>query len=69
MANTGHGHGSIPFTPTPARGVGTTERLSTHRADDNRFGENDFERSVINRTSEPYRASNDKHRGRRRRRS
>lgn len=68
MADTGHGRGSIPFTPTPARGVGTTERLSTHRADDNRFGDNEFERSLINRGIEPYRG-NDKARGRRRRRS
>lgn len=68
MADTGHGRGPIPFTPLPTRGVGTTERLSTHRADDNRFGDNEFERSLINRVSEPYRG-NDKARGRRRRRS
>ena len=60
------GHGNIPFTPTPARGVGTTERLSTHRADDNRFGDNDFERSVINRVTEGFRVPNNKHRGRKR---
>ena len=44
------GRKGIPFTytPTPVRGVGTTERLSTHRADDERLGEG-FERSVVNR--------------------
>jgi len=63
MADVGKGH--IPFTPTPARGVGTTERLSTHRADDNRFGDNEFERSLVNRSSD-FRVPNNKHRGRRR---
>lgn len=48
MANVGSGN--IPFTPTPARGTGTTERLSTHRADDERLGEG-FDRDVLKRES------------------
>ena len=37
-------------TPTPVRGVGTTERLSTHRGDDNPdFG--DFDRDTLKRES------------------
>lgn len=46
------GRKGVPFTftPTEVRGVGTTERLSSHRADDERLGEpGDFERDVLRR--------------------
>lgn len=40
-----------PNTPTPVRGVGTTERYSSHCADDNGPADSrtQFERSVVNR--------------------
>ena len=41
------GKGDVLHTPTGVRGVGPTERLSSHRADDGQFGTNEFERSTI----------------------
>lgn len=43
------GRGPIPHTPTAARGTGTTERLSTHRADDDRTDSEGFDRDVLKR--------------------
>jgi len=53
---TGIGPGSN--TPTPVRGTGDAERLSSHRADDKgpSDGSNEFERSLIKRP-EDYRGS------------
>lgn len=38
------------FTPTPVRGVGTTERLSSHRGDDERLDDL-FDRDTLKRES------------------
>lgn len=47
-----NGRKGVPFTftPTEVRATGNTERLSSHRADDERLGEpGDFERDVLRR--------------------
>jgi hypothetical protein len=36
------------FTPTPVRATGSTERLSTHRGDDDPFHEG-FDRDILKR--------------------
>lgn len=40
-------------TPTPVRGVGTTEKLASHRADDGPYEKgNEFERSIVSRSND-----------------